>query len=1334
MNAYRQVAHRILALTGFVLAAGFTSPAGHAADTTLSNLPLYSASNVPANLMLALSVEFPTGTVAAYTDNPGVALVTGTTTFSCDGKATIKDNDGNNKSFGDCYFPKMTYLGYFDSLKCYKYSSSGYFVPGKTLSSSDQSCSGDWSGNMLNWATMTALDEFRGTLTGGSRSVDTATTTVLVRSNLNSQSNEGNFPNKVIGNAYNVKPSDTVGDDPSKWSVVYLRSYGLGTKFWVSNNPSFAATGKFNKVDNVRLELNAQVSVCEKNSAEDNCTAYGSNFKPEGLIQQNYTRIRVGAAAYANTSGGANPNGVVRALLRDNGPTTYNGNGARQTNAYTEWSPTDGTFYANPASGDAGLAKGPSGTAFTQSGVINYLNQFGTNGYETYDTISELYWSVLAYYMRTPLSANYTNTLNDGNSLDKAFPVFKGTAANATDSNDPMQYKCAANAILVIGDSHTHCDQRVPSSTAPTGGGTNNYCGLQNPSAVVNGVDAAKYTADLGALPMLEADAPGGASVTFSSKIGGGNVGTSYVNSGQRSTYFIAGLSYFAHTQDIRSDLTGKQTIDTYVVDVMEPGAYSGASGQDIYSTDNNGNKGPNQYWLAAKYGGFADTKNDGKPSSYLTWHTNTSTGSNLRPDNYFVGNRPDLIVAGLASIFSNVSTSTQLSASGPSVSPTRVLSNVTANTAPYNSPASGFPIYTVSYSPGSWSGEVTGFVAAAAVGEDVKAATGSTTWSAQTKLDQLGAYKDSSGLVLGWRNLRRVFTRGLVSGIPFQWISLTLSQQANLSSDPTLVDYLRGDRSKEGTGFHVRTHLLGDIVNSQATLVQGALSTSYNDASNAGYSAFVTAQKNRTPVVYVGANDGMVHAFQADFSTSVNPLAGGGAELWAYVPNLVFAGPNNTPKVDGLAALANLKGATTNGYEHHFYVDQTPQAADVDFNWTVDTAGAAGTKPSTYDWHTVLVGGLGKGGKGFYGLDITTVPAAPTTNPVTEFTTQTTIANNTSLWEFTDSTMGYSYARPLIAKTRKYGWVVIATSGYNNADGKGYLYVINVKTGKLLEKIATTSGNTTNPIGLSRPSGYIKDVSDNTIEQVYVGDLQGNVWRFDLSGTGAYPSPVVLATLKDAKGVAQPITTAPRIELDYDSTGTGTRRWVFVGTGKFLDSSDLTDTQKQTMYALRDGTGQTPNVITTPIVRANLRVNNLIDNLNIQDADYGWYYDLTGTAPGTGGATERIVVDPDAVAGIFSVNWGTLIPTADPCALNGAVYSAAYGSGQSNLLTSSGASVPFLTTNSAITNLQMVQLPENGKFVLLYGQTGESPKTANMVQPGNPSLLQRTNWREILD
>lgn len=1326
MNTCARVMKKFLVSIMLVLVTGFSVSAAYAADTTLSDLPLYSAANVPANLMLALSVEFPTGTVAAYTDAAGVPLVSGTSSFSCGGQTS-----DNGLNWGVCYFPKMMYLGYFDPLKCYSYTGD-YFKPTKNLATTDTSCAGDWSGNMLNWATMTALDEFRQTLTGGSRDTDTAGTTVLVRSNLNSQSNQGNFPNKLLSSGYNISPSSVVGDSALRVaSKLYIQSFSLGTTFKVSTSAKFddAKTNTYN----------AKVLVCDKNFREDNCTQYGSNYKPEGLIQQNYTRIRVGASAYASTTGRPAPNGVVRALLRDNGPTTYNGNGSRQVNPYREWSATDGTFILNPASGDSGLAKGPKGTAFTQSGVINYLNKFGTNGYETYDTISELYWATLAYYMRQKLAPSYTNTLaTDGtNTLDNDFPVFKGLAADSSDSNDPMQYRCAANAILVIGDSHTHCDQRVPSNGGPTPDNTN--CKQESPLPAVAGVNANAFTTALGDLPLIEADGNGGtASSSFSVAKSKPTAGTQYL-SGDKATYFIAGLAYFAHTNDIRTDekMTGKQTVDTYIVDVMEPGTFSGSSGNEIYNT-NSGSAGPNQYWLAAKYGGFSDTKGDGKPSSFLTWHTNISTvaGKDLRPDNYFVGNRPDLISAGLASIFANVSTTASLSASGPSVSPTRVLADVPANTLPYNSPVAGFPIYNVSYFPGTWSGEVTGFVATAPIGTDVVAVPNSTTWSAQTKLDQLGAYVSTDGNTVGWRDLRRVFTRGTSGGIPFSWNSLSATQQGNLPGGEDLVNFLIGDRTNEGVKFRNRSHLLGDVVNSQATLVQGALSTSYNDANNPGYVAFRTAKAARTPVVYVGANDGMVHAFRADFTaaTTTAPLGGGGAELWAYVPNLVITGPTGKPAVDGIAALGNLKGATTNAFVHHFYVDQTPQAADVDFNWTINTPGTAGSRatPITSDWHTILVGGLGKGGKGIYALDVSTVDSPATTTKNT--TIEANIATARSLWEFTTPTMGYTYARPLVAKTRKYGWVVIVTSGYNNSDGKGYLYILNAKTGKLLDYVSTGSGSLANPIGLSRPSAFIKDVADNTVEQVYVGDLQGNVWRFDLSGTGDYPSPVVIATLTDPSGAAQPITTAPRIELDYDSTATGTRRWVFVGTGKYLDTSDLTDTQTQSMYALRDGTGVSPATVTSPIVRANLKKNTLLANLNIQDGDKGWYYDLTGTAPGTGGATERIVVDPDAVAGIFSVNWGTLIPTADPCSLAGAVYSAAYGTGQTNFVGSNNVPISSYTTNTAVTNLQMVQLPGTNRFVLLYGQTGQAPKTADIVQPGAPPQLQRTNWRELLD
>jgi type IV pilus assembly protein PilY1 len=419
-----------------------------AAQTTLSDTPVYSTSNVPANLMLALSVEYPTGTVGAYTN-------------------------------ASSYAPSTTYLGYFDPTKCYDYNNNtgaGYFMP---INTSGPACSGHWSGNMLNWALMTSLDEFRQALTGGNRIVDTSSTTVLERSNLNAiQSSTSNFPNKQIGSSVNVSPSTVIGDSNySSLTNVYLESAGQGITFIISNNSSFRNSGQTNGINNLATTYNAEVAVCVASMLESNCnsahksTDYvgaGAYNKPEGLIQQNYTKIRVGASAYAFLNGSSQPNGAVRALLRDNGPTTYNGYGARQTNSYAEWDSKTGIFYTNPDAADSIYATAPGGGAFPKSGAINYLNQFGYQvNYELYDTVSDLYWATLAYYMQVPLDSTYTAGLSSTNSADPSFPVFTGAPANSSKSptvNDPIQYTCQNNAIVTIGDSHTWYDTRVPTS------------------------------------------------------------------------------------------------------------------------------------------------------------------------------------------------------------------------------------------------------------------------------------------------------------------------------------------------------------------------------------------------------------------------------------------------------------------------------------------------------------------------------------------------------------------------------------------------------------------------------------------------------------------------------------------------------------------------------------------------------------------------------------------------------------------------------------------------------------------------------------------------------
>ncbi|OOG50176.1 hypothetical protein B0E50_03330 [Rhodanobacter sp. C01] len=1349
------------------------------AQTVLSDNPVYSASNVPANLMMALSVEFPTGTVAAYGTAKG-------------------------------YSASTTFLGYFDPGKCYTYSTSsppgtqtaGYFVPNGPVNSSGgcniksgTTTTSYWSGNMLNWALMTALDEFRQALTGGTRIVDTTSSTVLIRSNLNSQSTTGNDPNRQIDATDNVSPSTVVGDtNYSSATNVYLEVAAQGTQFVISNNSSFSNSGNGNKA----TTYNAEVQVCVVNKTafttspyglESNCnsahatTDYvgaGQYAKPEGLIQQNYTKIRVGAAAYAFQQGNGAANGTVRALLRDNGPTTYNGYGTRQTNTHSEWNATTGIFATNPDTDEA-AGTAPGGVNATATGAINYLNNFGyANGYETYDTIADLYWAALAYYMQVPLDSTYTSGLTTTNSLDTSYPAFTGTTGANGQLNDPIQYTCQSNAIVTIGDAHTWYDTRVPSSGGPAAGTG------QGPLAVVNGADAGGYATQLGNLPLIEANGATKASITMAQlRYKGSSALTTTVvpaanqlglttepDGTTNPTYNMAGLAYFAHTQEIRPDInaknptnTFKHTVTTYTLDVLEPGSYDGINPNYTYDpadfNTTSGQAGPNMYWLAAKYGGFNDVNGNGIPANILTWHTNTTTAAafNLRPDNYFPGNQPALIQSGLQQIFNNVSSTASQNASAPSVSPTRALSNVTASVAPYYSPVAGFPIYTTSYTPVTWTGDVEGYVGADTAGAAVTPVTGSTPWHAQFQLDTLTQFL-SGTTVVGWNTVgRRIITWNGSKGVPFRYTNLSTAEQSAVNSvttggtGTTLVNYLRGDKSNEGTYYRTRTHILGDIVNSTPVLVQGATSPSYTETANPGYTTFSTASTtatpagvaNRQPVVYVGANDGMLHAFEADFlnSTATDTVTGGGSELFAYVPSLLFNGPTSTPLVNGLPALANLNGVSTNNYAHHFYVDRTPQVSDVDFTYTGNGTVTPVTTASTSNWHTILVGGLGKGGMGIYALDVTKVPAAVDTT-TSSTTVETSEAKNV-LWEFNDSDMGYSYGAPLIVKTRKYGWVVVMTSGYDNTgsgqDGHGVLYVLNIQTGALLQKIDTGVGSTSAPAGLTQATAYTQNVADGTIDQVYAGDLLGNVWRFDLSegavnasgaATGPYPAPTLLATLTDASGKAQPITTAPRIEESVDSTGLGTLRWVFVGTGQFLDISDLSTTQQQTMYALRDGTGSTPSTTGLPLTRSTLTANtNLLTGLNLTDSSTGWYYDLTGTA-GANGGTERVVVNPDAAAGVSIITWTTLTPSTDPCSLLGSVYATNF-SGQSQLVNTSNTVMSSITTNTATTGIQIVQLP-NGTYALLYGQTGGAPQTATIQQPGSGNALQRTNWREILN
>ncbi|BBI98329.1 hypothetical protein FGKAn22_00220 [Ferrigenium kumadai] len=368
-------------------------------------------------------------------------------------------------------------------------------------------------------------------------------------------------------------------------------------------------------------------------------------------------------------------------------------------------------------------------------------------------------------------------------------------------------------------------------------------------------------------------------------------------------------------------------------------------------------------------------------------------------------------------------------------------------------------------------------------------------------------------------------------SKVPFRWASLsttaTTGQQAVLAttvsgvavSGDKVLDFIRGDRSNEapnGVMLRKRKGVMGAVIHSRPYYISDSI----------------------TPTIFVAANDGMLHAFDATVGGS-----GVGAERWAYVPSMLI------PK---------LKGLVANPYTFDYYVDGQ-------INVAMLPVGATPTQ-------RILVGGLGSGGKGLFALDITSLTA----------TTEQEVANKI-LWEVTPAkvnyanpttanaytNLGYVYGTPLIAKVHGTPTkdAIIVGNGYNdNASGdyQAYLYVIDAATGQLIQKIkAGTSGTSASPNGLYSVNAIDVD-GDGVVDRVYGGDLNGTLWKFDLSSnTNTSWSAVALHTTSPA----QPITSTPSIAL-HPNGG----YMVSFGTGAVFTSADMVDNAVHYVYGIWDG------------------------------------------------------------------------------------------------------------------------------------------------------------------
>ena len=521
-----------------------------------------------------------------------------------------------------------------------------------------------------------------------------------------------------------------------------------------------------------------------------------------------------------------------------------------------------------------------------------------------------------------------------------------------------------------------------------------------------------------------------------------------------------------------------------------------------------------------------------------------------------------------------------------------------------------------------------------------------------------------------------------------------TLSTAAKAKVTGTnLVSFLRGDTSLslsqktlDNQVFRSRTSVLGDFVNASPVYLARA-PFSYADAD---YSTFAAAQKTRLKMVYAAANDGMLHAFRVGENTSDST---GGEEAWAFVPRGV---------------MPHLWRLADAGYDsnHRNILDATPVIGDV-------------YDSTTRQWRTLLVGGMGAGGRYYYALDVT--------SPL----------NPKLLWEFSNGNLGLTFGNPVIAKNAQGRWTVAFTSGTNNVgDGIGRLYVVDAVSGALLSTVATPAGSAAAPNNLGRLNAWVASETDNTALRYYAGDMQGSLWRFDPddrvepSGTEA----VRLGRALDAAGNAQPIVDMPL--LTEITTGSGIKTAIVTfGTGRLVNIGDLSTTGVQSVYAVKDalqasgigGSGASQAALrdtASHLVKQTLKADRTIDPVNAVDwtTQNGWYVDLD--LPLSTG--ERIVLD-GVPLGDGVIAYASSVPSSDPCSSGGKSYLYQFKVGNGALaaktLTYDSLLVGIGRTVDSKGNVSVVTTQRNEALSLAAGG-GRKPEKSTQAR--------RTAWREL--
>lgn len=1156
----------------------------------------------------------------------------------------------------------------------------------------------------------------------------------------------------------------------------------------------------------------SRVRVCESDGSgalldprADLCLRYpNGKYKPVGNLQKSADNIRVAAFGYINDASLDRYGGVLRAPMKYVGPRSYDSTFSlsQTANPVQEWDPATGVFARNP---DASIL--PSGTPVSgsdsnwpgqqMSGVINYLNQFGRTGtagqYKTHDPVGELYYESLRYLQGLPPTSGTTSATSPTHGSTTAnwdgFPVYDTWLSTSVPDPHPAvsgmtDYSCIKNNIVAIGDVNTHADKYVPGNTRVSSGDTARAADLAN-----NLPDFKEWTRVVGAFE--EAWSPG-ASYTdgtgaqrdtsnyntanlFDTDIENASPGTCCNN----NSFYMAGMAYWANTHDIRGTTwTGNTSaqrpgmrVKTYILDVNEYGNQS-----------NQTTRRRNQFYLAAKYGGFDDDIKSGRPGrgnpyiSYAPGSSASSPSPSFVNDNsswervsadaakreaktYFLSSSAAEVLASLNQIFADINAQAR-SIAGGAISTQRLQSDET-----------GY-IYQAQFDPTDWSGDLIPVSIAASgttvtIGDDLS----SSPWrnslnqptGARGKLDDRvlsGTGADPRNIYVGYRTSDSTPVFGSQE---FVWSGLQTSIAAALrkpaypasapdDSDTVAearLNYLRGDRSQEAPAgvFRRRGSRLGDIVNS-GVVYSGAPSQAISGST---YATFRSTYLNRPKALFVGANDGMLHAFNAQT----------GAELFAYIPSWLV------PKLSAL---------THPSYIHQSYQDATPVVGEVNVGST-----------SSQVWKTVLVAGSGGGGQGVFALDVS--------NPGS-------FGNANVLWEFTDRddpSLGNVIGRPQLLKVNvgsatspDYRMFAVVASGVNNhvADGSAstgepalfFLRLDKAKTAPWVE--GTSSGanyfkltfprtSTALASGLTIASGMVGFTAltgtAGQVTYIYAGDLQGNLWKVDMSAFVAGTAPsidafsyyktasgtaVPMFIAKDAAGNRQPISMEPALAF-------GSQRSVIVafGTGKFLEATDNASVSgaypTQSVYTLLDNNSRTLDSTSGPTAAISGRgrlMAGTAGSTGISVPDFvwgrptvddstvsrsGWYFDFYNTS--TSGERQ---VSNFIVAGGYLV-FGSVIPAKDTCSSgdgNAYILSLKSGDGTSAASTVGILGEPFLLQVGAsqrrASDTTGRRREQTRYQVILQGSGGSAAPGALgfdvVTWPGRLSWREITNYQDV--